>query len=77
MKKILFAFLLVFQVIFASAQTKRFFITHFGTADGLATNQVLTIFKDSNNYLWIGTSNGLQRFDGRKFMTMKSAHRMA
>ena len=32
MKKILFACLLVFQVLFASAQTKRFFITHFGTA---------------------------------------------
>ena len=50
MKKILFACLPVFQVLFASAQTKRFFITHFGIADGLATDQVLTILKDSNNY---------------------------
>ncbi len=69
MTKVLFAFLLVFQVLFASAETKRFFITHFGTVDGLATNQVLTIFKDRHSYLWIGSSNGLQRFDGRKFMT--------
>ncbi|GAA0879578.1 two-component regulator propeller domain-containing protein [Algoriphagus jejuensis] len=69
MKKVLFAFLLVFQVTIASAETKRFFVTRFGTAEGLATNQVLAIHKDSHKYLWVGSANGLQRFDGRAFMS--------
>src|SRR5574344_1689283 len=32
--------------------------------NGLSSNQVNTIFKDSRGYLWIGTVNGLNRFDG-------------
>lgn len=51
------------------AETKRFLINRFGLAEGLSANQVLTIHQDSNRFLWIGTPNGLQRFDGRKFIT--------
>lgn len=69
MKKILLLFLLFLALNPASAETKRFFVTKFGTADGLASNQVLAVYKDKHNYIWIGSHNGLQRFDGRKFMT--------
>lgn len=34
------------------------------TNNGLSSNQVNTIFKDSRGYLWIGTVNGLNRYDG-------------
>lgn len=34
------------------------------TAHGLSHNQVRTIFQDSWGYLWIGTSDGLNRYDG-------------
>jgi signal transduction histidine kinase/ligand-binding sensor domain-containing protein len=69
MQRKLLSLFLFLQVLFASAETKRFYVTRFGSSEGLATNQVLTIAKDRHNYLWIGSSNGLQRFDGRKFMT--------
>jgi ligand-binding sensor domain-containing protein/signal transduction histidine kinase len=69
MKKILLAFLLLYTVIPALAETKRIFVTRFGTVEGLATDEVLAIYKDRHNYLWVGSSNGLQRFDGRTFMT--------
>ncbi|CAG5008468.1 hypothetical protein DYBT9275_04276 [Dyadobacter sp. CECT 9275] len=32
--------------------------------DGLSAKQVLCLYKDSDGFLWIGTSNGLNRFDG-------------
>jgi len=32
--------------------------------DGLSAKQVRCLFKDSDGYLWIGTANGLNRFDG-------------
>ncbi|OOG74805.1 sensor histidine kinase [Algoriphagus sp. A40] len=69
MKKILFLLLFLLVVKSVFAETKRYFVTRFGTAEGLTSNQVLTVYKDKDNYLWIGSHNGLQRFDGRKFMT--------
>lgn len=69
MKKILFLLLFFLSLKPVSDETKRFYVTRLGTVEGLASNQVLTVFKDKHNFLWIGSSNGLQRFDGRKFMT--------
>ncbi|MES2777840.1 MAG: two-component regulator propeller domain-containing protein [Bacteroidota bacterium] len=42
------------------------------TANGLPTNLITTIFKDSRGLIWIGTTNnGLLRYDGKK---IKSYH---
>ncbi len=35
---------------------------------GLASNQVYTTYQDKKGFIWIGTANGLQRFDGSKFV---------
>ena len=32
--------------------------------DGLADNDVYDVAKDELGYLWIGTNNGLSKFDG-------------
>jgi two-component sensor histidine kinase/ligand-binding sensor domain-containing protein len=40
---------------------------HIGHADGLAGKQVNCGMQDSEGFIWFGTSNGLQRYDGRKF----------
>lgn len=37
------------------------------TADGLTDNYIFTVYQDSFGYIWIGTANGLNRFDGKKF----------
>ena len=44
-------------------------------ADGLPANTVLSINQTADGYLWIGTSRGLVRFDGLKFVTLPFAHR--
>lgn len=38
-----------------------------GQEDGLPQNTVITILQTSDGYLWIGTNEGLVRFDGDKF----------
>src|SRR5262244_3862490 len=37
------------------------------TADGLASNRISRIVRDSRGYLWFCTENGLSRFDGFGF----------
>ncbi len=45
-----------------------FIFNRFSRSDGLNANMVNCVWQDHKGYLWIGTQNGLQRFDGRKFI---------
>src|SRR5690606_36126367 len=42
---------------------------------GLSNSNVLSIFKDSDGFMWFGTANGLNRFDGTKMKTFYSDDR--
>ena len=39
--------------------------------DGLSDNRVTCFYKDETGYIWIGTKNGLNRFDGHSFTVYK------
>lgn len=41
--------------------------------DGLKYPQVFTVYQDSRGFLWVGTSYGLGRYDGRKFINFTKA----
>jgi len=62
---LIFLFLVFSQIL--EANTTRFF-NRITTNDGLASNNVHAIWQDKKGYLWVGSSNGLQRFDGRYFL---------
>ncbi len=40
----------------------------FTTDNGLPSNHVYEIAEDNNGFLWIGTDNGISRFDGKRFV---------
>lgn len=40
---------------------------HFTTDNGLSQNTILSIIQDRTGYLWIGTEDGLNRYDGYEF----------
>lgn len=50
-----------------NAQTHWDHVTAFGTRDHLAHEVVLSINQDALGYLWVGTQNGLSRYNGSDF----------
>ncbi len=45
---------------------------YFSTDNGLSHNTVTAILCDSKGFIWLGTMNGLNRFDGYNFKIMKN-----
>ena len=44
---------------------------NYTSADGLSSNTVLSMLQDRDGLIWIGTTNGLNRFDGCTFKVYK------
>ena len=62
-------------LLYALTQAQQgFAFTRFSTADGsgLASNMVCCVYQDEKGFIWVGTANGLQRFDGSKFIEFSS-----
>lgn len=71
MRKILFTSLacLFIWIIDNSAYAQSILeFKHFTQKDGLASNHILSIYQDHLGFIWIGTENGLNRFDGKHFL---------
>lgn len=62
MKRLMFTFLVSFVALALHAQGFR----HYTTVDGLSGMDVTAIC-ENENYLWIATNDGLNRFDGKGF----------
>lgn len=61
---------IVFGVLSSDASAKEFVRYRFDNLNqeqGLSNNQVQVIFQDRSGWIWVGTSHGLNRFDGQNF----------
>lgn len=67
--------LLVFCQVFilnVCAATLRSEFDTFDTEDGLSQSTVHCVLQDSRGYLWVGTDDGLNRYDGTQFVQFHS-----
>lgn len=61
----------LFIFVFNSQATVEVRSTHKTTADGLANNSICYLFQDSKGFIWMGTLNGLSRYDGNSFVNFQ------
>jgi ligand-binding sensor domain-containing protein/signal transduction histidine kinase len=57
---------------FAFSQKQNLKFDHLTTLDGLSQSNVLCIFQDSRGFMWFGTQDGLNKYDGYKFTVYKN-----
>jgi len=55
-----------------TAQDVQMDFRHFTTDDGLPSSEVYTVLEDQEGYIWVGTDNGVARFDGYSFEVFDS-----
>jgi len=67
MKKTLFTLILL--AISASLFGKQYyFFNKYTTSDGLPSNTITSIVQDHDGFIWIGTRDGVCRYDGKSFL---------
>lgn len=71
MKTIITSLIFVINCIAGIIYSQTFDFSHLDNSNGLSNNQVECIFKDSRGFMWFGTNQGLNRYDGLNFKIYK------
>jgi ligand-binding sensor domain-containing protein/signal transduction histidine kinase len=63
---------IVFSIIFCYSQPQRLQFNHLTPDEGLSSSTVTCILQDHKGFMWFGTYNGLNRYDGISFMLYRN-----
>ncbi len=70
----LFGVILLLQSLVVWSQSEQYNFSKLNTGNGLSHNQVNAVIKDGDGFLWIGTSYGLNRYDGYSCKVFRKDH---
>jgi signal transduction histidine kinase/ligand-binding sensor domain-containing protein/CheY-like chemotaxis protein/AraC-like DNA-binding protein len=56
---------------FSVAAQPKYNLKHYSTEDGLSHDRITCIIKDHEGFMWFGTWDGINRFDGHNFVPYK------
>lgn len=69
--RLLLLILFICRIVLCSANTERIYFQHLGIKNKLSQSTVLCIIQDKNGFMWFGTKDGLNRYDGSSFRVFK------
>jgi len=74
----LFIWLILFLIIpLLSTNAQKYFFDNYGVVQGLSDYKVYTLLQDSKGLIWLGTLNGVSRFDGKRFESFSTLDSLA
>lgn len=71
MKKFILLFLVILNTVTVLAQKQNITFSHLTTDDGLSQFSVNSLYVDEEGGIWIGTREGLNRYNGNNIKTFK------
>ncbi len=71
MKKLLFFLLLSISIQLTLAVNSNIQITHYSSDNGLPQSVIMDMYNDQKGFMWLGTWDGLSKFDGYQFKNYK------
>ncbi len=70
-----FCYIFAFLIFALCTEAKEhYIIRHYSIKDGMSQNTVMAILQDKQGFMWFGTWDGLNRFDGYTFTVYKGMH---
>ncbi len=69
--RLMFRLIVVLVIVSVTASGQSLFFSTLSTRDGLPSNIISAITQDRYHFIWVGTANGLARYDGNGFKIFK------
>ena len=70
--RVIFTLLILTNTIGAFAQAPYLYFNRVNADNGLSHNKVNCIVQDNRGFIWIGTEDGLNRYDGQYFTIFRN-----
>ena len=71
MKRLLFI-LVIFSFVSTGLRSQTYYFKHYQVENGLSNNTVFSSVQDQDGFMWFGTKDGLNRFDGTTFKVFRN-----
>ena len=71
LKKLIAILIAILLLIQKDVQSQAYYFKHYQVESGLSNNTVLCSIQDNNGFMWFGTKDGLNRFDGYSFKVFR------
>jgi len=69
-RKIILCLTVVYLLVIPELSGQIYSFKNFGTSSNIPNSYIYTINQDDNGFLWVGTGNGIAKFDGINFHTV-------
>ncbi|HEY9197374.1 MAG TPA: two-component regulator propeller domain-containing protein, partial [Mucilaginibacter sp.] len=72
LKKIVPVLLTIFACLSARGQQAPYYFKNYQVQNGLSSNTITSLIQDKKGFMWFGSRNGLNRFDGHVFKIFRN-----